>query len=194
MKEDKYKLVESIVGPERVKYDEPLKFHTYNQKKGKAQAFYITTNLKELINILNLLTQLKLPFLMLGAGTKIVEGDQDINKFVIKNRTGNIKVAAVKGKVSISGIGLEEALIEVESGVSISKLNNFLAEQNLQQISGFSSTISTIGGAIFYDQFLQDQVQKITVWSDSQIEEIKLEELSITQHVVLSCVFRFKVA
>ena len=130
--------------------------------------------------------------LVLGAGTKYLTKRADIKGLVIKNRTTQIKIGAIKGKVSTSGLGIEEAQIEVDSGVSINKLNDFLYESGLENLRGISSSLSTVGGAIFLDSVLQAQASMIKVWDKGDIENVDILSLDKNKHVVLSVVFGVK--
>src|SRR6266542_3434036 len=118
--DDKIKLLTFALGQERVKLNEKLSYHTFSKLGGPAKAFYIATSQKELILALDTSLELKIPYLILGSGTKILPSKNGFEGLVIKNRTSSIKIGGVKGKVSAKGIGVEEALVEVDSGVSLS--------------------------------------------------------------------------
>lgn len=190
--EEKIKFLVNNLGFARLKEDELLKYHTYNQLGGTADFFYIATTQRELEQILKMVFDLKIPYLILGNGTKLVLPENGFRGLVIKNRTGIIKIGGVKGKVSPTGIGVEEALVEVDSGVSINKLNEFLQKQHLRSLQGISSLHSSVGGSIFLDPVLQEQTQKIKIWEDNEIKEIESEELKRDGQVVLSVVLKIK--
>ncbi len=189
--EEKIKLVVESLGGERVKVQERIGPYTYLGKGGKALGFYIATSKRELINILSLLFELKIPLILIGGGTKILFDNRPINAFVIKNRSSLIKIAGIKGSVGKNGLGVKEILLEVDSGVSINKLNEYLSQQGFEEISGFSSMQSTIGGAIFFDLALIERTQKIKAWEGGEVFNIEHPELK-KSHIVISCVFKFK--
>lgn len=187
--EDKYKLIIDSFGKEKIKVDQSLEEFTALKSTGLAKLFYIAFTTQEIIRIVTLARQLGIPVFIFGSGSKII-----ISKFdglVIKNRTQNIAVVGVKGKVSRTGIGVAEALIEVEGGVSIKKLVEFLDKQGLES-SEISSLPGTIGGNLFLNAALQRRVSGVKVLEDGEIEEIKVSELSLQKHIVLSAVFKFK--
>lgn len=190
--QDKIKLLIAEFGEERIKTGELLKYHTFSSLGGTAEIFFVATSQSELTRILNLAYELKIPYQIFGSGTKLLVSEKGFSGLVIKNRTGAVKISGIKGKVGASGIGIEEALVEADSGVSLGKLNEFLAEQKLQEISGFSSLKSTIGGAIFLDQELRMKTQQLKVWDRGDILNIPLEELNRKIHVVLSVVVKVK--
>jgi UDP-N-acetylmuramate dehydrogenase len=190
--DDKIKLIIAEVGEERIKLDEQLSYHTFSKLGGAAQYFYIATTQRELIKIMDLSWELKIPYIILGNGTKLLVSEKGFSGLVIKNRTSAIKIGGIKGKVGKAGIGIEEALVEVDSGVSLNKLNEFLKEQKLKQIDSFSSLKSSVGGAIFLDKELQELAQQVNVWDKGAVSVILTEELNIRDQVVLSAVVKVK--
>lgn len=184
-------MIQQSLGKERVKMDQSLKDYTFSKSLGHAQALYIATNEVELVKILDISFQLKVPVLMLGNGTKSVFADK-IAGLVVKNRTAKLKVVAFKGQVAREGIGIKEALIEVASGVSISRLNEFLINQGLMTLDGISSPLSSVGGSLFWDLRLQVATEKIRVWEQGSILEIDNLQLKRTHQVILSVIIKAK--
>ncbi len=185
-------LLVQTYGSERIKFDEKLAYHTFSKLGGPAEAFFIATSQKELISILDSALELKIPYFVFGSGTKMLVSDQGIKGLVIKNRTGNIKIGGIKGKVGRNGIGIEEALIDVDSGVSINKLNEFLKEQNLKEFEGVNSHSATVGGAILLDPQLQSMATNVKVWENGGVFDIDQTELRRNRHIILSIVFKVK--
>lgn len=171
---EKIKILKQVLGDVRVKLDEPLKYHLENAPSGIARVFYIATNLRELEQALNLSYELKIPFFLVGSGTKMVKADKDLKGFVIKNRSSGIKISGVKGKVSQKGIGVDEAMVEAESGVSFQKLNDFLKEQKLSPLEFPFLESSTIGGSFELMPELFEVTQKIKVWSEGHVFDIDI--------------------
>lgn len=189
--DERIKLLIATLGEHRVKLSENLKYHTYLKIDAVAEYFYIVTKQNELVEILNAGNSLKIPLLIFGNGTKLVLDSDEISGMVVKNRTGNIKIGGIKGKVGVGGIGVEEALLELDSGVSLDRLNDFLVSQKLKKIDSYSSGYSTIGGAIFLDPVLQNMSTKIKIWYKGEIQEVGSEDLD-RQMVVLSVVIKAK--
>lgn len=182
-------LVKSI-GEERFKFSEKLKDYTFSKSEGSAECLYIATTVRELIKVLDHCFDLEIPFFIIGSGTKILISSE-IKGLVIKNRTSLIKMAGMKGKIGKEGLGIEEAFIEADSGVSLKKLNEYVKGEKLKSIEGFSSLNSTVGGSIFLDPLLRGATQSLRVWDEGEEVEIKLPELKRDQ-VVLSVIFKFK--
>lgn len=188
----KFKQIVNFFGKDRFKFDEPLKYHTALSIGGPSKLFFIAFTTSEIIKLVNMCRELKVPFLIFGTGSKLMVADEDFARLVIKNCTKNINTVSVKGKVSKTGVGIDEALIEVDSGVSISKFAEYLDSQGLST-SGFFGIPGSIGGNLFISQVLQSKVKSIKVLDlSSQVEEIGASQLRQTKHIILSAVFRIK--
>lgn len=190
--DSKQKLIVDSFGIDRFKFNEPIKNYTTLNLGGPAKLFFIAFTTQELIKIIKICRELKLEYFLFGSGSKIMISDLGFDGLVIKNRTKNIKTVSVKGKVTKFGIGVEEALIEVDSGVSMNKFAQFLISQNLLH-EGFLGLPGTIGGNLFLSRFLQNMVKSIKVLDSSlEIDEISADSLSLKKHIILSAVFRVK--
>ena len=190
---DKAKLLANVLGEIRVKLDEPLKYHLENAPLGNAEVFYIATNLKELEQALSLAHELEVPFTLVGSGTKMIVTDRGIKGFVIKNRASAVKISGVKGKVSSKGIGVDEAMIEVESGASLEKLQDYLKHQGLKQLDFPFLGNSTIGGSYASIPQLQDLTQKIKIWSDRDVFDIDILDFKKDDYI-MSIILKIKSA
>lgn len=188
----KYKLIIDLFGVDRFKFNEPIKNYTAYEAGGPAKIFFIAFTIRELTKIINMCRELKLPYFLFGTGSKIMMSDAGFDGLVIKNRTKNIHTLSVKGKVSKFGIGIEEALVEVESGVSMKKFIEMLDSQRLQT-DAFANLPGSIGGNLFFSSFLQMKAKSIKVLDlKSNIWNIDPGELSIKKHIILSSIFRIK--
>lgn len=190
--ESKFKLIVDSFGKDRFKFDEPLKDYTQLESEGHASLFFIAFKTDELIKLIKMCRELKIPFFIFGTGSKIMISKSGFPGLVIKNRTADIKTKSIKGKVTKFGLGVEEALIEVDSGMSVNKFCQFLDSQSLSS-DEFASIPGSIGGNLFLSKFLQSKVKSIRIldWA-SEIEEIYAQELSPKKHIILSAVFKIK--
>lgn len=188
----KFKLIVDSFGKDRFKFNEPLKGYTASGVGGPAKLFFIAFTTHELVKIVSLCRELHLPYFLFGTGSKIAMSDLGFDGLVIKNRTKGMQTVSVKGKVTKFGIGVEEALIEVESGVSIHKWIEYLDSQGLESLE-FANMPGSIGGNLFLYRSLQIRVKSIKVLdSQSQIDSISAEILSPRRHMILSAVFKIK--
>src|SRR3989344_6521577 len=129
--DEKLKLITDSFGKDRVKLNEPLKYHTILESSGLAKLFVIVFTALEIIKIVKMARELKVPVFIFGTGSKIMISDSGFDGVVIKNRTSGVIIKGIKGKVSKTGLGVDEVLIEVESGTSVNKLVESLKNQNL---------------------------------------------------------------
>lgn len=190
--ETKLKLIVDTFGSEKFKFNEKIADHTALKVGGTAKLFAISIKQIEIIKLVEAARQLKIPFVIFGTGSKMMISDNGFDGIIIKNRTKNIAVVGVKGKVTKSGIGVEEALVEVESGVSMAGLVEFLLKQNLLA-EDVSDLPGSVGGNLFINANLQKKCKNIKVINqDSEIEQIDVKELSLRKHIILSAVMEFK--
>ncbi|MDP3733460.1 MAG: FAD-binding protein [Candidatus Daviesbacteria bacterium] len=190
--DSKFKLIIDSFGKDRFKVNEPVKDYTSSGIGGPAKLFFIAFSVSELVKIISMCRQLKLPFFIFGTGTKMMISDSGFDGLVIKNRTKEIEVISIKGKVSKLGIGIEEALVEVESGVSMAGFMEFLETKKLEAAE-FKNIPGTVGGNLFLSNILQNRIKSIKILtSASQIEEIEAKNLNLKKHIVLSAIFKIK--
>ena len=190
--DSKFKLIVDSFGNDRFKFNASLAEYTALKVGGPAKLFFISFTNSELIKIIKICRELGLPFFLFGTGSKMMISDIGFDGLVVKNRTQNITTVSVKGKVTKVGIGVEEAMIEVDSGVSINKFCEYLEAQGLDN-KGFSGLPGSIGGNLFLNRFLQDATKSIKILdSASEIEKIGAEALNPKKHIILSAIFRVK--
>lgn len=190
--DSKVKLIVDSFGRDRFKFNEPLSGYTALKIGGPAKVFFIAFSENELVKIITMSRQLKIPYFLFGTGTKIAISDRGFDGLVIKNRTKNIQTLSVKGKVTKFGIGVDEAMIEVEGGLSMSKWVEYLNSQGLESAE-FASMPGSIGGNLFVSYFLQNRTKSIKVLdSQGEVEKINVEILRPKNHIILSAVFRIK--
>jgi len=190
--DSQFKLIIDSFGKDRFKFDEPLKNYTASGVGGSARLFFIAFTSQELVKIISMCRELNLPYFLFGTGSKMMISDLGFDGLVIKNRTRNIQTVSVKGKVTKFGIGVEEAAVEVESGVSIKSFVEYLKSQGLETLD-FENIQGSVGGNLFFHRFLQNRVKSIKVLDlKSQITEINVSSLSLKRHIIISVVFRIK--
>ena len=188
--DNKIKLIAGSFGREKVKFNELLSNHTATRFGGPAKMFAVATTLRVITRLVEDCKQLNVPFLVIGTGSKVAFSDSGFLGVVIKNRTQNIKVVSIKGKVSKKGLGLDFALIEVDSGLTLEKFTQFLSVQGLED-GQFKDLTGSIGGNLFLNPALQERVENIRVLDEnSELRQIIWQNLSLRKHVILSVVFK----
>lgn len=190
--DSKFKLIVDSFGKDRFKFDEPIKDYTALNAGGPAKLFFIAFTISEIIKLVSMCRQLKLSYFLFGTGSKIMISDNGFEGLVIKNRTKNIHTISVKGKATRFGIGVDEALIEIDAGVSINKMAEFLDSEGLDS-SGLAGMQGSIGGNLLLSGFLQTMAKSIKVYTlENEVDEIEALNLSPKKHIILSAIFRIK--
>lgn len=194
--DNKLKLIIKLFGDHRFKLNEPLSHHTFLRLGGPAKLFFIAFSAQEIVKIIESCKDLQVPFIFYGTGSKIMFSDPGFDGVVIQNRTKRIEILSIKGKVSKDkgtvGIGVDQALIEVDSGVSMSKFVEFLNSHGLISAE-FTQTPGSIGGNLFLNQALQQKAESIKVLQpEANIDIISVNDLSLRSHVVLSVALKIK--
>lgn len=190
--DSKYKLIVDSFGKDKFRFNESIKEHTVLKVGGPAKLFFAAFTENELIKIVTLCQQLHLPYFLFGTGSKIMISDQGFDGLMIKNRTGSIQTVSVKGKVTKFGIGVEEVLIEADSGVSINKLLEYLNSQNLET-ADFEGIPGSIGGNLFFSKSLQSHTKSIKILDkESAAVEVNSGILRPREHIIISAVLKIK--
>lgn len=190
--DDKVRLLESVLGETRIKRGIDISEHLQTGLGAKVRAFYIATTTRELIKAIELCRELRINFLLIGSGSKMAISEQGVDGLVIKNRSDNARIFGVKGKVSRNGIGVEEAMVEVDSGISLSGLAGFAQKQGLGGLEELEKAVGTVGGSLAVNQILREkaiQVKALTLSGHEQTKELKDVK---REDVILSAVFKLK--
>lgn len=190
--EEKINIISSQLGSLRVKKNVDLKDYLQSGLGGNALGLFIATSTEELIKAVNLCQELKLDFLLMGSGSKISPPKIGILGLVIKNRSHNLKIFGVKGKVSRLGIGIKEAFIEADSGVILSDLAAFSQKQGLGGFEDLDQMRGTVGGSILSNQLLRNKTTHANVLDKSgKKTEKDITEIS-GRDIILKVVFHLK--
>lgn len=190
--DEKFKLLDSDLGEIRVKKNINVTEFLQSKLGGLVSFFYIATSEKELIKVIQLCEELKIDFLLVGSGSKINISKNGFLGLVIKNRNDSLKIFGIKGKVSRDGLGIEEALIEAGSGVSLKRLNEYIRTQSLGGMEGFETSLNTIGGSFYITPELRQKSQQLKVFNPHGQIQIKQESELSREDIILSVVFKLK--
>lgn len=190
--DDKLKLLISQLGDNRIKQDCDISEHLQTGLGAKVPAFYIATTTAELTRAIKLCRELRLEFLIFGSGSKMAIADLGVKGLVIRNRSDNLKIFGVKGKVSRLGLGIEEAFLEADSGVSLVRLVEFASDQGLGGMEILRSTPGTVGGSLYINPILKEKVNQIKILAtNNTIKEKSYIDLK-REDIILSVVFKLK--
>ncbi len=143
-----------------------LKNYTTIGVGGIADYFYCAQNIEQLVQSVGLAEKFNIPYLIIGGGSNIVFSDIGFKGLVIKNASKNIVINKDKGEVI------------ADSGVSVSKLLNMTASENLGGIEFMAGVPGTLGGAIYGNagsqtSYIGDYVKSVTIL-EKAMGEIKI--------------------
>lgn len=189
---DYFSLLASELGEIRLKRNIDISKDVYNQMGGVVGAFYIATTTRELIRVVELCRELKIKFFIIGSGSKSALAKENLDILVIKNRSDNLKIFGVKGKVSRAGIGIEEAFIEAESGASLQNLAEFALVQKLTGLEDLKKGVGTVGGSFAINPTLRTEAHQVKVLTPEGEIETKTTAEVTREDIILSAIFKLK--
>lgn len=190
--DEKIRLLISELGESRVSRDIDLTEHLLTRLGGKVSAFYIATSSRELIKVVELCRELQINYLVIGFGSKVAISDGGFLGVVVKNRSDNLRIFGIKGRVSREGLGVEEALIEAESGASLKKVSDYVSTQGLGGLEGLENIPGTVGGNFYINPSLQDKAKQVRVLNTAGFQKLKLPKEVLREDLILSVIFRLK--
>lgn len=190
MDESRVKLLRSELGDTRIKVDVDLSGYMETKLGGKAAALFIATSQSELIHSLDLATELKIPYLIIGSGSKMALAEEGFKGLVIKNRSDAIRIFGIKGAVSREGLGIREAMLEVDSGVTLRRLSEYCSQQKLTGFEDSGNIPGTVGGSLLMNKDLRDKVTQVKVWTvggvvDKMLAVVKRDDIIVSVVVKL---------
>ncbi len=133
-----------------------LKSHTTLGVGGIADYFFHAQDIEQLVQSISLAENFKIPYIIIGGGSNVVFSDMGFKGLVIKNESKNIVINNDKGEVI------------ADSGVSVSRLLNMTASENLGGIEFLAGIPGTLGGAIYgnagsQSSYIGDYVKSVTM-------------------------------
>lgn len=170
--DDFEKQLQEIMNRKNILKNEPMCKHTSLRIGGSADYFVKVTSVQELKNILELAKKVNMPTTIVGNGTNLLVKDGGIRGIVIKLELNDFKIKKNKN----------EALITVESGISLSTLATIATKEELEGVEFLSGIPGTIGGAVrmnagAYGKEMKDIVVKTRYMTyDGKIKTLTLEE------------------
>jgi UDP-N-acetylmuramate dehydrogenase len=132
----KYNKFIEIMG-EEVRIEEELSKYTTFKIGGKADLFCLVKSEDILIRAVKVADELEIPFVVMGSGSNILVSDEGYRGLVIKNEN--------KEKIEI----FDENKIFVNSGVSLSELLEFSADNSLAGLDLLAGIPGSVGGAVY---------------------------------------------
>ena len=186
------KELESILGSENVKYNEPMSRHTTFKVGGIADIFITVDSKEKLLKTLEMLKNEKIT--IIGNGSNLLVTDEGIRGIVLKYTANTCEI--------------NDTIVKVDSGMTNARLANALLNKELTGYEFAAGIPGTIGGAIVmnagaYGREMKDVVLE-TEFLDFETNEIRIfknEELnfeyrkSIIENkkgIILNATFKFE--
>lgn len=166
------KLIETVVGKENIKINEPMKNHTSFKVGGPADILVTPENISMLGELLKICKKEKIPCFVMGNGTNLIVRDKGIRGVVIKTQNK-------LNKYSIC----DDDIIEAEAGILLSHLSSIATENGLSGLEFASGIPGTLGGAISMNAGAYDGEMKDVVIRTQYINsQGSIEVLERQQH------------
>lgn len=190
--QDRIRLLSGELGKDRVKCNIDISEYMQNRLGGRVAAFYIATTAPELIKAVEASRELKINFLVIGSGSKIAISSTGMAGFIIKNRSDSLKIFGVKGKVSRSGIGIEEAFLEADSGISTAGLTSYIRQQGLLEPDVLNSMSGSLGGCFYVYPAIREISDQVKVLTRGGALKTKQANQIAKDDIIISVVFKLR--
>ncbi len=157
-----------------LKKEESLSQHTTMQVGGPAELFLLPESQPALASAIKKLTDLNIPFNLLGEGSNIIPADAGIKGAIISTC-----------RLTSCNIVRENRLVKAEAGIKMTDFCQQLAEAGLGGLEFASGIPGTLGGAIFmnagaYGGEIKDHLQGVEVLNTAgKSHELSVEELEL---------------
>lgn len=160
MKQQIYEALSKIIKKENIHCDEPLFLHTSFKVGGPAQFFVQTDSVAQLQEVLNLLREKEIPFVILGKGSNVLVSDAGYEGVVIRLGDG------------MSEITHEGEKIRAGAGVSLAKVAAVALQKELAGFEFASGIPGSVGGAMVmnagaYDGEMKQVVESVTLLDEN---------------------------
>lgn len=163
--------LQKYVSEDNILYNEPLKNHTTFRVGGNADCFIKVTKAEELSPILNYLSKVEIPYLVMGNGSNLLVSDDGYRGIVL---------SVAEGMSDISVVGNR---IYAQAGAFLSKVARVAAENGLTGLEFAAGIPGTVGGGIVmnagaYDGEMKQVVESVTVL-DATGNEMELDNATM---------------
>ncbi len=167
-----HNLLLSVLRPDEIKIDEPLKNHTYTQIGGKADFLVFPETHEEVQKIVQETLQAGIPVTVLGNGSNVIIQDGGI-RGVVLNLT------------RLTNISLTGKRIVADAGVPIIGVSRFALDQKLSGLEFACGIPGTVGGAVYmnagaYGGEIADVIESVILLTENgQLVRLSKNELKL---------------
>lgn len=145
--DEKIKLeLQSILGNENVKIQEPMKKHTTFRIGGEADYYVTPENSDHLLMLIKFCKERNIPYYIIGNGSNLLVGDHGYRGIIIEisKKISHVTIE----KDHNNKVGKNSYLVTAESGIMLTKLAMITAEHGLTGFECESGIPGTLGGAV----------------------------------------------
>lgn len=194
-----YDIISEIVGKENIRLDELMSKHTTFKVGGAADIFVTPTTIDSIKQVINLCKNENIEYYVIGKGSNLLVGDNGYRGVIIciYNTLDNVSVVEDNENMS---------LVTAGAGITLSKLANVIADNELEGFEFASGIPGTLGGAVTmnagaYGGEIKDCIVSATVMdNDGNVITIGKDNLDLSyrhsivmekKYIVLEATFRF---
>jgi len=177
-----------------VRLNEPMSKHTTFKIGGSADFFIEVNDNDKMVKLLNCLNDEGIEYFILGGGSNLLFSDEGFRGVVIELRTKNLELRT-------------QDTIVADSGVLLSQVVGEALKNGLSGLEWAAGIPGTVGGAVRGNAGAMGKetavnLEKVEVWRDGEILELKAEECGFSYRgsifkknndVVLRAWFKLKV-
>lgn len=168
-----YKDIFSKVDVGEVLYDEPMKNHTTFKIGGPCDVLVMPNTIEQILNVLNLVKENDLAYMIIGNGSNLLVSDEGIRKVIVKLHK------------NFSKITLEGNKITSQAGATLKEIADFALENKLQGFEFASGIPGDLGGAVTmnagaYGGEMKDVLESVKVIDkDLNVIDIDAKDMSL---------------
>ena len=194
-----YDIISEIVGNENIRLDELMSKHTTFKVGGAADVFVTPTTIDSIQQVINLCTNDDIEYYVIGKGSNLLVGDKGYRGVIIcvYNTLDNVSVVEDNENMS---------LVTAGAGITLSKLANVIADNELEGFEFASGIPGTLGGAVTmnagaYGGEIKDCIVSAKVMdNDGNVITIDRDNMDLSyrhsivmekKYIVLEATFRF---
>ena len=168
-----YKDIFSKVDVGEVLYDEPMKNHTTFKIGGPCDVLVMPNTIEQILNVLNLVKENDLAYMIIGNGSNLLVSDEGIRKVIVKLHK------------NFSKITLEGNKITSQAGATLKEIADFALENKLKGFEFASGIPGDLGGAVTmnagaYGGEMKDVLESVKVIDkDLNVLDIDAKDMSL---------------
>jgi len=159
-----------VVGEGRVKQHEPLQGYTTFHVGGTADWFIETRSTAEIVDILRLAHETRVPVVVLGGGSNVLIADSGIRGLVVRPRGGVIS-------------RLDATHIRADAATTINGLVRWTITHGVAGVEEWAGTPGTVGGAVFGNahfggRLISELISSVSVCNrNGVVSEVSVSEM-----------------